>query len=182
MGKGWNLGNSLDACNKGSEEKVGIESENYWGNPSTTEKMISYVKQCGFRYAASSSEENMKGLIPPDDNRVLVSVPYYYEASHDASEPDCAEKLNLADKANMYETFRNVYKYFLKNGYSIVIGEYGWTDRVNIENLAAKTEFYNQLAEKFGVPTIIWDDGGNFRVLDRNNLKPYYNEYLDAMI
>ena len=48
LGAGWNLGNTLEACEKGSEEKMGLESEIYWGNPYTTKKTIEAVKNAGF--------------------------------------------------------------------------------------------------------------------------------------
>ena len=48
LGAGWNLGNTLEACEKGSEEKMGLESEIYWGNPYTTKKTIEAVKKAGF--------------------------------------------------------------------------------------------------------------------------------------
>ena len=49
LGAGWNLGNTLEACEKGSEEKMGLESEAYWGNPYTTKKTIEAVKNAGFK-------------------------------------------------------------------------------------------------------------------------------------
>lgn len=48
LGAGWNLGNTLEACEKGSSEKMGLESEIYWGNPYTTKKTIEAVKNAGF--------------------------------------------------------------------------------------------------------------------------------------
>ncbi len=49
LGAGWNLGNTLDACEKGSTEKAGLETETLWGNPYTTKKTIEQVKQAGFK-------------------------------------------------------------------------------------------------------------------------------------
>ena len=46
MGLGWNLGNTLDASNGGSE---GIESETSWGNPQTTKEMIEEIANKGFK-------------------------------------------------------------------------------------------------------------------------------------
>ena len=48
LGVGWNLGNTLEACEKGSSEKMGLESETYWGNPYTTKKTIEAIKKAGF--------------------------------------------------------------------------------------------------------------------------------------
>ena len=48
MGFGWNLGNSFDANNKKSGDE-GLISETSWGNPKTTEKMITKLVQKGFK-------------------------------------------------------------------------------------------------------------------------------------
>lgn len=42
---GWNLGNTLDSYNTGSE---GLNTETGWGNPKTTREMIRSVKAAGF--------------------------------------------------------------------------------------------------------------------------------------
>jgi aryl-phospho-beta-D-glucosidase BglC (GH1 family) len=48
IGKGWNLGNTFDACEKYSDKKAGLETETMWGNPETTKELIAYLKECGF--------------------------------------------------------------------------------------------------------------------------------------
>ena len=48
LGNGWNLGNTLEACEKGSSEKQGLESEIYWGNPYTSKELIEAVRNAGF--------------------------------------------------------------------------------------------------------------------------------------
>jgi len=45
MGRGWNLGNTLDAHGTGVS---GIATETMWGNPTTTKAMIDEVKEAGF--------------------------------------------------------------------------------------------------------------------------------------
>lgn len=48
IGNGWNLGNTLEACEKGSGDKMGLESEIYWGNPYTTKELIEAVRAAGY--------------------------------------------------------------------------------------------------------------------------------------
>jgi hypothetical protein len=45
MGVGWNLGNTLDA-NNGT--KQGLESETYWGQPTTKPELMKMMKEAGF--------------------------------------------------------------------------------------------------------------------------------------
>lgn len=320
LGTGWNLGNTLDACRKGSTEKAGLESETFWGNPVTTKEMIDLVKAAGFKtvripitwaqhlnddytideawldrvneivdyviaggmyaiinihhddafwlitdyeheekaeeviteiwaqvserfkdyderlvfetmneprvtgveaewsgteeyrdvvnrlnfaaletirnsggnnaerfvmlptYAASSTEANLAALKLPDDKNILVSVHFYYGTAHSSEFSDCAEKLTFNDKSAIYKAFRLMHKYFISKGYGVVIGEFGWTDRANLENLSEKAEFYVDTAEKFSIPCIVWDNGGDFRLLDRSNLQWEYPEYVKAIV
>lgn len=321
LGTGWNLGNTLDACNKTTKEKMGLESQTSWGNPETTKEMIDFVKQSGFKtvripitwaphlsdspdysideawldkvneivdyvldngmyaiinvhhddafwlvtdneheqeatavltaiwsqvserfadyderlvfetmneprvtgneyewdgneeyrqtvnrlnfaaletirnsggknasryviiptYAASVSEDNMKALELPDDNRVLIGMHFYYGTSHDGAEPDCAEKLTSSDEKNMKKTFKLMKKYFLSKGYGVVNSEFGWTDRENLDILTEKASCYVELAQEYGIPCIVWDNGGDFRLLDRNNLQWEFEDYKNAI-
>lgn len=305
IGNGWNLGNTLEACEKGSAEKMGLESEIYWGNPYTTKEMIEAVRDAGYNsvripitwaqhlnednvideawlarvgevvdwvldcgmyaiinvhhddafwlitdkaheeeatrilqklwsqiggyfkdygdklifetmneprvtdcetewigipehyevvnnlnfaalgamrqsggnndrrfvmlttYAARHEEEPVKALDLPDDSRVLVSVHFYYGTAHRSEFLDCEKKLTFTEKAEIYRYFRSFYKAFIKKGYGVVLGEYGWTDRVNLENLAEKAEFFVSVANKFGIPCLVWDNGLDFRVFNR---------------
>lgn len=320
LGNGWNLGNTLDACQKGSDEKAGLESETFWSNPYTTKEMIESVKAAGFNsvripvtwaqhmnddriidkewldrvsqtvdwvigsgmyaiinvhhddafwlitdkaheeysakiltkiwsqvserfkdyderlifetmneprvvgaktewsgtdehrevvnslntaalkairssggnnrkrfvmittYAARIEKENTDALLLPDDSRVLVSLHYYHGTAHSSEFLDCEEKLSLSDKSEIYKTFRRVNKTFIKKGYGVVLSEFGWTDRANLENLTEKAEFFVGTANKFGIPCIVWDNGGDFRLFNRNSLLWEYPGYVNAVI
>lgn len=49
MGMGWNLGNTLDATSDSGKTNVGLNTETYWGMPTTTQAMIKAVKAAGFK-------------------------------------------------------------------------------------------------------------------------------------
>lgn len=306
IGNGWNLGNTLEACEKGLEEKMGTESEIYWGNPYTSRELIEAVKAAGYNsvripvtwaqhldenynidpawlsrvkevvdmvlecdmyaiinvqhddafwlvtdkkheekaseiitavwsqvgayfkdysqklifetmneprvsgvetewigipehydvvntlnaaalkamrnsggnngerfviittYAARHEEAPVKALALPEDDRVLVSVHFYYGTAHNSEFYDCEQKLRLRDKIEIYKYFRSFYKAFKKNGYGVILGEYGWTDRTNLENLEEKTEYFVSTGNKFGIPCLVWDNGSHFRLIDRS--------------
>lgn len=48
MGAGWNLGNTLDACNDESGEHKGLDTEILWGMPRTTKQTIDTVADADF--------------------------------------------------------------------------------------------------------------------------------------
>lgn len=49
MGAGWNLGNTLDACDDKSGAHKGLETETSWGMPKTTKQTIAAVVAGGFK-------------------------------------------------------------------------------------------------------------------------------------
>lgn len=77
-------------------------------------------------------------------------------------------------------------------------GENEWSgtderrEAVNLLNMAAletirksggkNAEFYVNMAEKFGIPCIVWDNGGDFRLIDRDNLRQEFLEYINAIV
>lgn len=322
LGRGWNLGNTFDACEKHSTEKAGLETETRWGNPETTKELIAYVKDCGFdsvripitwaqhlgdapdytideqwldrinevvdwvleydmkviinvhhddafwlitdeehkesskeiltkiwsqlcvrfadydenlvfetmneprvegvpdewqgnpesreivnylnlaaletirnggannekryvlipTYAASGLDENIDALVLPDDDRVIVSMHYYFGTAHQSEFSDNEKEWGVSEKQSLYKTFKKMHESFVAKGYGVVKSEFGWTDRENIDNLEKNTEFYVELAEKFGFSCIVWDNGESFAIIDRNNLETIYPEYLDAIV
>ena len=329
LGKGWNLGNTFDACEKQSTEKMGLESETVWGNPETKKELMAFLKECGFdsvrlpvtwaqhlsdgpdytidplwldrvaevvdfaldsglkvvlnthhedafwlvtdeehkeiseeilckvwaqicerfkdydenlvfetmneprvfgaedewqgneetrevvnylnfaaleiirnsggknaeryvmipTYAASGLDENIDALNLPDDERVIVSIHYYYKTAHQSEFKDNEKVWTISEKWDLYKTFRRMYKCFLAKGYGVCKSEYGWTDRDNLDNLAVNASFYVDLAEKFGIPVMVWDNGVldkdniySFGIIDRRELKVVYPEYLEAIV
>ena len=322
LGRGWNLGNNLDACEMHSTEKAGLETETMWGNPKAAKELIAFVKECGFdsvripvtwaqhlgdapdyiideewldrvneivdwvleldmkaiinvhhddtfwlitdtdhkenaetiltkiwsqvserfasydenlafevmneprvvgaenewsgneemrevvnelnfaaletirnssgnnkerfvlipTYACSGYEDNVAALRLPEDNRVVVSVHFYFGTAHKAELADAENKWNLSEKYELYKKFKNIHKSFVAKGYGVCLSEYGWTDRTNMENLAYNAGVYTDMAEKFGFSCIVWDDGYMFTIIDRNNLTVLYPEYIQAVV
>ena len=322
LGRGWNLGNTFDACEKHSKNKAGLETETMWGNPETTKELMKTVKDCGFdtlripvtwaqhlgdapqytidkewldrvnqivdwaleydmkviinvhhddafwlitddahkeeskeiltkiwsqlcvrfedygedlvfetmneprvegaedewygnqetrevvnylnfaaletirnsggnnknryvlipTYAASGLAENVDALKLPDDDRVIVSVHYYFGTAHQSEFKDAEKVWSLSQKTELYKIFRNMHNRFIANGYGVCKSEFGWTDREHPENLAENTEYYITMLEKFGFSCLVWDNGESFGIIDRNTNTVKYPEYLDAII
>ena len=140
-------------------------------------------------YAASGLDENIDALRLPDDGRVIVSVHYYYATAHQSEFKDAEKRWTLSQKIDLYETFRRMADTYMSKGYGVCKSEFGWTDRDNMKKLSSNTRFYVTLAEKFGFSTVVWDNGVingediySFGIIDRNNLKVVYPEYLKAII
>ncbi len=329
MGRGWNLANTFDACEKYSDKKAGLETETMWGNPKTTFELLALVKESGFdtvripvtwaqhlrkgskyvidkkwldrvndvvdmalklnlkviinthhedafwlitdeehkaqaekilckiwsqlcerfakydenlifetmneprvtgpddewqgnsesrevvnylnfaaletirssggknaeryvlipTYAASGLDENIDALKLPEDDKVIVSVHYYFGTAHQSEFKDAENKWNILEKISLYKTFRRIFDTYVAKGYGVCKSEFGWTDRDNLDNLASNTEFYLGLADRFGFSAVVWDNGitdgeeiHSFGIIDRKELKVVYPEYLEAIV
>lgn len=329
MGRGWNLANTFDSCEKYSDKKTGLEAETMWGNPKTTFELLALVKESGFdtvripitwsqhlrkgskyiidkkwldrvndvvdmalklnlkviinthhedafwlitdeehkaqaekilckvwsqiakrfakydenlifetmneprvtgtddewqgnaesrevvnhlnfaaletirnsggknaeryvlipTYAASGLDENIDALGLPEDDKIIVSVHYYFGTAHQSEFKDAESKWNIIEKISLYKTFRRMYDTYVAKGYGVCKSEFGWTDRDNIDNLASNAEFYLGLADRFGFSATVWDNGitdgdeiHSFGIIDRKALKVVYPEYLEAIV
>ena len=132
-------------------------------------------------YAASDLEENWAALEIPDDPHIMVSLHFYPGTAHRSEFKDCAEKLSLKEKYNIYKKLRGFFKAFAAKGIGVCITECGWTDRENLESLTERAKFVTGTANKFGFYCFVWDNGADFMLIDRNNLTVAYPEYTGAI-
>lgn len=130
---------------------------------------------------ASVSEENCSALLVPDDPHVIVSLHYYYMTAHRSEYLDCEKPLRAADYIEIHKTLRRIHKTFLQSGIGVSISEFGWTDRVHLKNLSRKAAQFVRLVTNYGMSCLVWDNGGDFRLIDRNNLTAEFPDYVDAV-
>lgn len=130
---------------------------------------------------ASLSEENCDALEVPDDGRVIISLHYYYATAHRSEYPDCEKRFGIRDYIEINKTLRRVYNTFIKKGVGVSISEFGWTDRENLDNLTHKAKWFVQCLSKYGMSCLVWDNGGDFRLIDRNALTAEFPAYVQAV-
>ncbi len=137
--------------------------------------------------AAPQNATNPAFVMPEDPaNKLMVSVhaytPYDFAGKADGYSDWSDDKLfelNFMDGLNTK---------FIKNGYGVVIGEFGATNKDNLDDRVAWAKDYVGKASSLGIPCFLWDNGGtevgeeNFGMIDRTNLKVYYPEILTAMV
>ena len=75
---------------------------------------------------------------------------------------------------------------FINEGYGVVIGEFGATNKDNDKARASWARAYCQKAAEYGISYFVWDNGAtgvgeeNFGVIDRQKLKLYYPDLFEA--
>ncbi len=137
-------------------------------------------------YAASSSEEALRGLVLPEDDHLIVSV-------HAYTPYDFA--LNTAGRSTWDHDTRDIDRLmelldelFLSQGVSVIIGEFGAMNKDNEAERVEWARYYVSKAREYGVPCLWWDnnafegDGENFGLLNRRELTFPYPDLLKALI
>jgi endoglucanase len=92
-------------------------------------------------------------------NKLILSVhmyqPYDFTMSKDLS-------LNVfidQYKRDLDESFSRLNDRYIKEGYSIIIGEFGARDKNNLEDRIKWGKYYIENARKYGITCVIWDNG-----------------------
>lgn len=138
--------------------------------------------------AASPTNALNDAFTAPTDpsNRVIISVhaytPYNFAMNGKGGtrwSEKYASELGFMDQLD---------EKFIKNGYGVVIGEFGATNKNNLEDRVEWAKCYTEKAHSLGIPCFLWDNGGiksgeeNFGMINRRDLWVYYPELLDQLI
>ena len=140
-------------------------------------------------------------LVIPNDSRIMVSVHYYtpWEFCVDEGKDTFykwGDSVKKFVKRRQSETlvnrqFDKLYNAFIKNGYGVVIGEYGSNDRTskdksNTTYRAYFAEYVNYAAHQRNIVTVYWDNGYNgnhgFGLFDRTECTVTQPEIIKGII
>jgi len=140
-------------------------------------------------YAATSSTNILKQMKFPDDDRLIMSVhaynPYFFAMDANGS-GDFSDK----DKKELDNFFKQLNTIFVSKGIPVVIGEYGATNKNNLEDRVEWAEYYVKGAGKYNIPCVIWDnnsgrksgDDNCFGLYSRESKKFLYPEIIEAAV
>ena len=140
-------------------------------------------------YAASPDFALHDSFVMPNDKvdgKLIVSIHAY--TPYDFAMNKKGYKDWDGSKKNELGFMKRLDKKFTQNGYGVVIGEFGATNKGNIDSRVAWAKDYTSLAASLGIPCILWDNGGilvgeeNFGMVNRRELSVYFPELLDALL
>jgi endoglucanase len=132
-------------------------------------------------WAASTVPAAMESLeIPTDDPKIIISLHSYFPwpFAGEASIPWGTEQDRSALESEL-DKIRN--KWIVNERRPVVLGEWGSVEENPLETRIDYARFYASEAKERGLLTIVWDDGGRFRMLNRHGLSWDY-ESLAATI
>jgi len=140
-------------------------------------------------YGASGLAVAMSGLTIPADtvqNKIIVSYhayePYNFALNEENGSVKTWSQSNSSDTSPITSRIDQAYNTFVSNGIPVIIGEFGALNKDNESTRAAWVKYYVEEAKKKSIKCFWWDDGGNFKLYDRNNNTFYFPQIKDGLI
>jgi len=141
-------------------------------------------------YAASAEQRAMSALVIPNDpsnsvNKFIVSIhsysPYNFALNENRS-LNTWDKTSSGDTSPITDWLDRAHTTFVSKGLPVIGGEFGALNKENEEARAEWAEFYVSYAKSKDIKCIWWDDGGNFRLFNRNTGQFYYPLIYEALM
>ena len=141
-------------------------------------------------YGANCQYNILSTMELPEDDRILVSVhaytPYAFAMQGDGG----TALFSASHKSELDTLFRNLNILFVKKGIPVVIGEFGCTNKDNIDERCAWAEYFVSGAKMYGIPCIVWDNNSRkgqtgeecFGLYDRRSGEWSWPELAETMI
>lgn len=135
-------------------------------------------------YAASTLPVAMDALVVPNnDERIIISLHSYFPWQFSGEEVGTPNWGTDQEKADLEAEFDYIQdKWVTQEGRAVILGEWGARDRSNLSDREEYVSFYVEKSMERGFLPIVWDDGGNFRLLDRENLEWYFPSLADKIV
>nr|AKI88012.1 glycosyl hydrolase family 5 [uncultured bacterium] len=181
----WGGGTTEERDNINTLEQIFVDVVRSSG--SNNKKRILMVST----YAASAEQAAMNGVTIPKDtsnslNKFIVSihayVPYNFTLNEGGGKVDTWSKDSPTDTQAIKTPIDRAYNIFVSKGIPVIMGEFGAFNRNNEAARAAWAEYYVSYAKSKNIPCFWWDDGGNFKLLNRRDNTFYFPAIKDALI
>ncbi len=120
-------------------------------------------------YAGSSGREALSGLEYPDYDNIIVSIHCYLP--HRFTSDDSGEvkwDRTSPEDTEVIQRFKNdLLELFMKEGIPVLITEYGCSEKKSGNGRSEWTKYFTEEMSKIHIHSIWWDNGGKYRLIDR---------------
>ena len=133
-------------------------------------------------WAASTVPIAMEELtIPNDDEKIIISLHSYFpwQFAGEAAVTWGSESDKSALIAELDKIKQN---WIIERDRPVILGEWGTIEANPLQSRINYADFYVKEAAARGLLTIVWDDGGNFRLLNRNDLSWDFADIATAIV
>lgn len=144
--------------------------------------------------AASPSAALADAFVMPKDDepgKLMLSV-HMYSPYIFAMQSPGSKNFTTQMRNELAVTFKKLNEKFCANGYPVVVGEMGATNKDNLDQRVAWTEAFLTLARRWGMTCCLWDNGvweikgtdysEHYGFYNRRTQTWYFPELLDAMV
>lgn len=187
----WNDRNSkeyedaADCLNKENQAVVDIIRKSGGNNQKR------YIMVPGLRAAIDSAlAQEFKLPVDDEPGKLILSVHMYdpYDFAMNAKGP---VKFEERFKKTLVMSFKSLNTFYISKGIPVVIGEYGATNKNNLEDRVEWFKYFLKNSRKYGMTACLWDngvfqgsnkDGEKFGFFNRRTLKWQFPEILDAIL
>lgn len=133
-------------------------------------------------YAAGVTSNILGGFVLPEDSAedALIAEVHSY-----APYPFCSSDypdITTLDKEAVTSMLANVNKYLSSQNIPTIVGEFGCVDKGNTEQRIAYADLFTKTAASYGIKCFWWDNGGDFKMIDRNTNKWITPEILTTLL
>ncbi len=139
-------------------------------------------------YAATSDTNILKQMTLPDDDNIIVSV-HAYSPYNFAMNANGSSTFSDSDKKELDKFFKALNTIFVSKGTPVVIGEFGATNKNNLDDRVAWAEYFVKGAGKYNIPCVLWDNNSGrksgsecFGVYSRERKEFTYPEIVEAIV
>lgn len=110
--------------------------------------------------ASPDSALNPAFVMPTDDEpgKLILSVHIYAPYPFAMQSPG-ETRYTVSHKANLAQYFKRLNVSFVQKGYPVIIGEYGATNKNNLEDRVAWVTDFITLSRQYGMTSCLWDNG-----------------------
>lgn len=133
-------------------------------------------------WAASTVPAAMDALvIPNDDQKIIISLHSYFPwpFAGEASIPWGTDQDKTALQGELDKIQQ---KWITEASRPVILGEWGSVEENDLQTRIAYAEFYAREAADRGLLTIVWDDGGRFRMFNRHGLRWDYESLAETIV
>ena len=107
-------------------------------------------------YAAAASATQVDAITVPDDRMVAISTHAYSPYDFALKQDGGKIFINASELDTMFSHLNSL---FIAKGVPVIMGEWASTDKGNSAERVKHAAYYVKAAEKYGIPTIWWDNG-----------------------
>ncbi|NKI30355.1 glycoside hydrolase family 5 protein [Croceivirga thetidis] len=174
----WTGGDAESRSILNEYHQVGVDAVRATGGNNTSRFLMVST------YAASTLDGPMNDLvIPNNDPNIIISLHTYFPWSFAGDENGPTTWGSADERAALNtEMDRIRQKWQVEEGREVILGEWGTRNKGNLSERVEYAQFYAEASLSRGFVPVVWDDGGNFMLQNRNTTSWQFPDIVNAII